>query len=291
MMLVVSSVSAFLNNTPIVAFMIPYVKDWAEKTGNSSSKFLIPLSFATILGGMITVIGTSTNLVLNGLVAEYNLPLLAFTDFLYLGIIVTIVGCFYLYFIGFKLLPSHEENIDTVRQNLKEYIVETSIYQGSPLIGKTVRDAGLRSLQDTFLVEILRDDEIISPVAPDEILEENDLLLISEFNSIISTEINAQPAPFIYERIGEKFKHYFIDEFQDTSQMQWKNLIPLIDNKLSSEDMKGDTGSAMLVGDAKQAIYRWRGGKAEQFIDLYTKKDKPFVFEQDVRNLPENYRP
>jgi len=179
MMLVVSSVSAFLNNTPIVAFMIPYVKDWAEKTGNSSSKFLIPLSFATILGGMITVIGTSTNLVLNGLVAEYNLPLLAFTDFLYLGIIVTIVGCFYLYFIGFKLLPSHEENIDTVRQNLKEYIVETSIYQGSPLIGKTVRDAGLRSLQDTFLVEILRDDEIISPVAPDEILEENDLLFFS----------------------------------------------------------------------------------------------------------------
>ena len=84
MMLVVSSVSAFLNNTPIVAFMIPYVKDWAEKTGNSSSKFLIPLSFATILGGMITVIGTSTNLVLNGLVEEYNLPMLAFTDFLYL---------------------------------------------------------------------------------------------------------------------------------------------------------------------------------------------------------------
>ncbi len=76
MMFTVSTISAFLNNTPIVAFMIPYVKDWAEKTGNPASKFLIPLSFATILGGMITVIGTSTNLVLNGLIAEYNLPLL-----------------------------------------------------------------------------------------------------------------------------------------------------------------------------------------------------------------------
>jgi len=97
MMLLVSSVSAFLNNTPIVAFMIPYVKDWSDKTGNPSSKFLIPLSFATILGGMITVIGTSTNLVLNGLVAEYKLPMLAFTDFLYLGIIITIIGCIYLY--------------------------------------------------------------------------------------------------------------------------------------------------------------------------------------------------
>ena len=179
MMLLVSSVSAFLNNTPIVAFMIPYVKDWADKTGNASSKFLIPLSFATILGGMITVIGTSTNLVLNGLVAEYNLPLLGFTDFLYLGILVTVSGLIYLYFIGYRLLPAHVENIDTVRQNLKEYIIETLIVKGSSIIGKTVRDAGLRNLQDTFLVEILRDEEIISPVAPDEILKENDLLFFS----------------------------------------------------------------------------------------------------------------
>jgi di/tricarboxylate transporter len=175
----VSPISAFLNNTPIVAFMIPYVKDWADKTGNSSSKFLIPLSFATILGGMITVIGTSTNLVLNGLVTEYGLPSLGFTDFLFLGILVTIVGGAYLYFIGYNLLPNHKESLETVRQNLKEYIVETSIYRGSPLIGKTVRDAGLRNLQDTFLVEILRHDEIVSPVAPDEVLEENDLLFFS----------------------------------------------------------------------------------------------------------------
>ncbi|MBK5279090.1 MAG: SLC13 family permease [Bacteroidia bacterium] len=179
MITVTASISAFLNNTPIVAFMIPYVKDWADKTGNSSSKFLMPLSFATILGGMITVIGTSTNLVLNGLVTEYGLPSLGFTDFLFLGIIVTIVGCAYLYFIAFKLLPDHKGNIDTVRQNLKEYIVETLVYRGSPLIGKTVRDAGLRSLRDTFLVEILRDDDIISPVAPDEVLEEDDLLFFS----------------------------------------------------------------------------------------------------------------
>lgn len=179
MIVIVSSVSAFLNNTPIVAFMIPYVKDWSEKTGNSSSKFLIPLSFATILGGMITVIGTSTNLVLNGLIAEYNLPLLRFSDFLYLGIMVTIAGCIYLYFIGYRLLPDHKESINTLRQNLKEYIVETLVFKDSHLVGKTVRDAGLRNLQDNFLVEILRDQEIISPVAPDEVLKENDLLFFS----------------------------------------------------------------------------------------------------------------
>ncbi|WP_100611233.1 UvrD-helicase domain-containing protein [Confluentibacter lentus] len=110
-------------------------------------------------------------------------------------------------------------------------------------------------------------------------------LLISEFNNIISHEIKNQPTPFIYERIGEKFKHYFIDEFQDTSQLQWENLIPLIDNALSTE-----SGTAMLVGDAKQAIYRWRGGKAEQFIDLFNRKSIPFVIEQNIKNLTSNYR-
>lgn len=179
MMVTVSSISAFLNNTPIVAFMIPYVKDWADRTGNSASKFLIPLSFATILGGMITVIGTSTNLVLNGLVQQYSLPLLEFKDFLFLGVIVTVVGWVYLYFVGFKLLPNNPNRIDALRQNLKEYIVETEIFSGSKLMGKSVQAAGLRNLQDVFLVEIIRDEKVISPVSPEMELEEGDFLFFS----------------------------------------------------------------------------------------------------------------
>ncbi len=114
--------------------------------------------------------------------------------------------------------------------------------------------------------------------------EEQNILLISEFNAIISNQIKDQPSPFIYERIGEKFRHYFIDEFQDTSVMQWENLIPLLQNSLSSEN-----GSAMLVGDAKQAIYRWRGGKAEQFIGLCN-TDNPFFIKPEKTHLPTNYR-
>jgi len=116
--------------------------------------------------------------------------------------------------------------------------------------------------------------------------DEQNKMLISEFNSIISNEIKEQPTPFIYERIGEKFNHYFVDEFQDTSVLQWENLVPLIGNSLSAEK-----GSAMIVGDAKQAIYRWRGGRAEQFINLYNKTSKPFLFiDQEIFNLPTNYR-
>ena len=125
-------------------------------------------------------------------------------------------------------------------------------------------------------------NEINKEVA--KIKEDKNILLISEFNSIISKHIKEQPAPFIYERIGEKFKHYFIDEFQDTSVMQWNNLIPLLENSLSAEN-----GSVMLVGDAKQAIYRWRGGKAEQFINLYN-GNNPFHLESNIERLPVNYR-
>lgn len=114
-------------------------------------------------------------------------------------------------------------------------------------------------------------------------------LLISEFNTLISNQLKDQPTPFIYERIGEKFRHYFIDEFQDTSEMQWNNLIPLIENSLTAENLKGEKGSTMIVGDAKQAIYRWRGGKAEQFIDL-TEDKNPFPVDKKLIELEENYR-
>ncbi len=122
------------------------------------------------------------------------------------------------------------------------------------------------------------------------IKEEEDLLLISEFNSIIHSEIQKQPVPFIYERMGEKFRHYFIDEFQDTSILQWQNLIPLISNAITGETLSGDLGSLMLVGDPKQAIYRWRGGRAEQFIELYSGEHNPFPITVQKEDLPMNYR-
>jgi ATP-dependent exoDNAse (exonuclease V) beta subunit len=122
-----------------------------------------------------------------------------------------------------------------------------------------------------------------------KIQEEQNVLSISEFNAIIHREIQNQPAPFIYERLGERYRHFFIDEFQDTSEMQWQNLIPLIDNATSSE-IDGEKGTLMIVGDPKQSIYRWRGGKAEQFIEL-SKEHNPFNNPDKVlEHLDKNYR-
>ena len=122
-----------------------------------------------------------------------------------------------------------------------------------------------------------------------KIQEEQSILSISEFNKLIYEHIQNQPAPFIYERLGEKYRHFFIDEFQDTSEMQWQNLIPLIDNATSSM-VNDEKGTLMIVGDPKQSIYRWRGGKAEQFIEL-SKTKNPFNNpEKELFSLDTNYR-
>ncbi|MDN3618553.1 UvrD-helicase domain-containing protein [Polaribacter undariae] len=119
----------------------------------------------------------------------------------------------------------------------------------------------------------------------ENIKEDNNIRLNAEFNQLISDNIKDQPAPFIYERIGQRFQHYFIDEMQDTSVLQWQNLVPLIDNTLAQEN-----SNLLLVGDGKQAIYRWRGGKAEQFIELGSDRVNPFHVSKEIKNLETNFR-
>ncbi|MGB0789072.1 MAG: UvrD-helicase domain-containing protein, partial [Marinirhabdus sp.] len=122
------------------------------------------------------------------------------------------------------------------------------------------------------------------------IKEDENILPISEFNTLINNELKQQPVPFIYERLGEKYHHFFIDEFQDTSAMQWQNLLPLIDNALAQQHAPNVLGSLLLVGDAKQSIYRWRGGLPEQFMGLYGGA-RPFpAVAQTVEDLSTNWR-
>ncbi len=120
--------------------------------------------------------------------------------------------------------------------------------------------------------------------------KENTFLTINEFNELISKEIKKQPIPYIYERLGERYRHYFIDEFQDTSTLQWENLIPLVGDALESKNELGQQGSLLLVGDVKQSIYRWRGGEPQQFVDLIYGKMLPFTISPQVERLQKNWR-
>lgn len=179
MMLLVSGLSSVLNNTPVVAFMIPFVKSWADSNSYPVSKFLIPLSFATILGGMITVVGTSTNLVLNGLIGQAGLELLGFEDFLYLGLLVAVLGISYLAVFSDLFLPDKKGNKQEVIGHLNEYLVETRIEPQSSLIGKTIEEAGLRHLKELFLIEIKRGERSISAVSSDRLIHADDQLFFA----------------------------------------------------------------------------------------------------------------
>ncbi len=179
MMLFVGSISPFINNTPIVAFMIPYVKEWLDKKQWPVSKYMIPLCFATVLSGMITVIGTSSSLLLIGLISEASLPSLSYKDFLFLGILVTVTGIIYLYTLGYWILPDKKSATVEMEENIKEYVVETIVLPHSHLIGETITNAHLRNLKDIYLFGINREGASISPVSPDEKICEGDQLFFS----------------------------------------------------------------------------------------------------------------
>jgi len=122
-----------------------------------------------------------------------------------------------------------------------------------------------------------------------KIMDKNGELLISDFNKIISEEIKNQPSPYIFEKTGTRFSHYLIDEFQDTSLLQWANLIPLVSHSIESYENEVNGGSLLLVGDLKQSLYRWRGADPNIFFSLINNQN-PFTIEQQNQTLKKNYR-
>ena len=183
MMLFVAGFSAFLNNTPLVAVMMPYVKLWSEKHNISPSKLLMPLSYAAILGGCATLIGTSTNLIVNGLVVDQNiipgLKSLNIFDFVYVGLPMILIGSIYIYFFGYKVLPDKKAEEDISTENNRNYLVETQVKKNSNLVGKTVGDSGLRNLYGLYLVEIRRQNRVLFVVSNNLMIEAGDNLVFA----------------------------------------------------------------------------------------------------------------
>ncbi len=179
MVIFVAPSSAFFNNTPLVAMMMPYVYSWSKRHNTSPSKLLIPLSYAAILGGCMTLVGTSTNLIVNGMAVDAGFDSLGIFDFTWVGLPMLVVGAIYLSLFANRLLPSHKDAMDEFEEDWREYFVETEIEPNAPIIGKTVADAGLRNLSGNFLVEIVRESATIKPVSPDHILRAGDKLIFT----------------------------------------------------------------------------------------------------------------
>lgn len=165
-----AAASAFLNNTPIVAMLIPQVTSWAQRHRVSVSKLLMPLSFFTILGGVITVIGTSTNLVVSGLMVDAGLGALGFFEIGKVGLPIAAVGLLLIVLIAPRVLPDRRSMQDELSTQGRRYFVEMVVIAGGALDGVTVDQGGLRDLQGVFLTSVDRGDTVIAPVRPETVL-------------------------------------------------------------------------------------------------------------------------
>lgn len=179
--LVVGPITAFINNTAVVAVFLPLVEDWCKKQGISPSKLLMPLSFVTILGGMITVIGTSTNILASGLSKQLGYGEFHLFQFTALGVITFIIGLIYLAIAAPRLLPSRKEPAgDLVSQGyaLKDYVSEVVVTPRSSLVGQTLRSSEIQRKFDLDVLEIIRNDSDFPQPLADKLLAAGDILLV-----------------------------------------------------------------------------------------------------------------
>lgn len=172
----VASISAFFNNTPIVSVLIPTIVNWAKKKNISPSKLLIPLSYAAMLGGLCTLIGTSTNLVVHGLMLEYGMDGFTFFEISKVGIPMAVVGVLLLSFFGHRILPDRKEPLVELGSKTREFVAEMKVGKGFEKIGLSIEEAGLRHLKGLFLFQIEREKKILTSVSPDEKIYLNDRL-------------------------------------------------------------------------------------------------------------------
>lgn len=248
--LTTAAISSVFKNTPLVALLLPYVYDWAKRKGISPSKVMMPLSMAAVVGGAITLIGTTPNLLVSGLAANAGITPLKMFDFTPIGLPMAIVCCLYAITIGKKILPDRKDALASFKENRQLYFVERVVPKGSQLIGKKLLNSSLRQLQGLYIAEIIRGDEIIVPVTPEEIIEEGDVLIFAGETSSIIELVNQR-------------KDLLVDAYSD---------LPEGDKKMDVVEVLVAPGSALEGQKIKETQFRDTYDAAIFAVNHYGKK-------------------
>ena len=183
------AVSAFVNNTPIVAMLAPAITTWADERKKAPSRYLLPMTYAVSIGGTLTLIGTSTNLIVSGLMVNAKLAPLGMFELTPVGIFVAIVGLLVLFLVSPTALPDRRPARVALTENQRDFATTMTVIPGGALDGRTVEAAGLRHLQGVFLIEIDRGGELISPVTPTRVLIGGDrVTLVGRADDIVDLQ-------------------------------------------------------------------------------------------------------
>lgn len=291
MTVILAACSAFINNTPIVALALPNVYQWAKDKNSYPSKFLMSMSFATMMGGMLTVIGTSTNLVLIGLMEENGIEVFDYLEFSLVGLSVVVVGLIFINTVGFRLMPEHGDLIRNFRDHVREFLVEVHIAGNSDIVGKTIQEAGLRALSSGYLMQIDRKGKQISPISPQEVLEKGDVLFFSGQRELIfdilrtkkGLELNQQTKYFTDEKhflfevvvarnsilSGKTVKELRFREKFDSAIIAVHRNGELIQSKIG--DLRLQPGDMLLLLSNKQMSYYDRYARDFYVVSLVGK--------------------
>ena len=240
--LVTATLSGFINNTPVVALLIPLLKSKAQENGWNVGRFLMPLSFAAVAGGTITLIGTSTNLVLNGLMIENGIEGFKFWDFLIPGLTVTGAVLLTTIILAPIVLKRPEESTSTDQPSNRQYTTELKVIPSGTMDGKTIKSAGLRNLNDLFLAEIYRNGEFISPVTPKMTLQANDTLFFTGALDQVNELLDLFPKGL--KTVEEKFE---VDARHDLLEVIVPNNSDLIGRPLKQTNFRARY-DAVVVG-------------------------------------------
>jgi di/tricarboxylate transporter len=240
--LATATLSGFINNTPVVALLIPILKSKAKEQNRNVARYLMPLSFAAVAGGTITLIGTSTNLVLNGLMIENGIEGFKFWDFLIPGLAVTAAVLLTTFILAPLVLKKPEDAVSKDESSSRQYTTELKVIPGGTMEGKTVKSAGLRSLNDLFLAEIYRNGEFISPVTPKMTLQANDTLFFTGGLEHVNELLDLFPKGL--KTVEEKFE---VDARRDLLEVIVPNNSDLIGRPLKRTNFRARY-DAVIIG-------------------------------------------
>jgi di/tricarboxylate transporter len=202
MMFPVTFVSAFMNNTPVVAMFLPAVNDWAKQNRIAVSKLMIPLSYAAVLSGTVTMISTATNLLVNGMLLNAKGHSMHMFELIWVGVPISIVGVLFVVAFNKWLLPDRRPAMEQF-EDTRQYSVEMLVDAAGPIVGRTIEEAGLRQLPNAFLAEIEREGEIIPGVGPDMKLHAGDRLV---FIGVVGAVVDLQKIRGLQPATDQIFK-------------------------------------------------------------------------------------
>jgi len=241
----IAGASAFMNNTPIVAMFIPIVKKWCRQFNISPSKILLPLSYATIFGGMCTLIGSSTNLVVHGFLLEKGYKGLSFFELGTVGLPLMILGILFIVFVVQHMLPERKEVAVTLGESTREFVVALKITPQYTHAGSTVEEAGLRHLQGLFLFQIERNGQIITPVKPSEVLRIDDRLFFTGVPATI-VELQKEPGLEILKDVDFDLKNYDSNKIK-TYEVVISTSSPLVGLTVKESEFRQYYGAVILA--------------------------------------------